>query len=289
MDPPHISQQTSTTLPLTGQLPAARDAPGPKALRRGLFGGPLQWLLEGPGWSVLRPAVDFVLLYAAVVLALGGVGAALHAPAMRAPLLFAAAAGDGAALPARAVPHASARAGARRGGAGRERRVGRGDDGRDARPVRQRARPEPGRLGAGVAVRAARGRRRACAAVARAALGARETARRQAGADHGRRPGRLAGGAAAGAPPRVRAGADRLPRRRSALDRRGRRARDAGAGHRRGSRRDRAQDRRAESDRGVLLRRRRARQPPDPALPGAGRRGLGRAADVRHDQQPRRL
>ena len=88
MDPPNISQQTSTTLPLTGQLPAARDAPGPKALRRGLFGGPLQWLLEGPGWNVLRPAVDFVLLYAAVILALGGVGAALHAPAMRVPLLF---------------------------------------------------------------------------------------------------------------------------------------------------------------------------------------------------------
>jgi exopolysaccharide biosynthesis polyprenyl glycosylphosphotransferase len=88
MDPPNISQQTSTTLPLTGQLPAARDAPGPKALRRGLFGGPLQWLLEGPGWNVLRPTVDFVLLYAAVIVALGGVGATLEAPAVRAPLLL---------------------------------------------------------------------------------------------------------------------------------------------------------------------------------------------------------
>jgi len=88
MDPPNISQQTSTTLPLAGQLPAARDAPGPKALRRGLFGGPLQWLLEGTGWSVLRPTVDFVLLYAAVVLALGGVDATLNAPAVRAPLLL---------------------------------------------------------------------------------------------------------------------------------------------------------------------------------------------------------
>jgi exopolysaccharide biosynthesis polyprenyl glycosylphosphotransferase len=88
MDPPNISQQTSTTLPLTGQLPGARDAPGPKALRRGLFGGPLQWLLEGSGWNVLRPAVDFVLLYVGVILALGGVGATLSAPAVRAPLLL---------------------------------------------------------------------------------------------------------------------------------------------------------------------------------------------------------
>jgi exopolysaccharide biosynthesis polyprenyl glycosylphosphotransferase len=88
MDTPHISQQTSTTLPLTGNLPATRDAPGPKALRGGIFGGPLQWLLEGPGWSVLRPAVDFVLLCAAVVLALGGVGGVLHVSAVRAPLLL---------------------------------------------------------------------------------------------------------------------------------------------------------------------------------------------------------
>jgi exopolysaccharide biosynthesis polyprenyl glycosylphosphotransferase len=88
MDPPNISQQTSTTLPLTGQLPAARDAPGPKALRRGLFGGPLQWLLEGPGWNVLRPTVDFVLLYAAVVVALGGLGATLSVPTVRTPLLL---------------------------------------------------------------------------------------------------------------------------------------------------------------------------------------------------------
>ncbi len=88
MDTPRISQQTSTTLPLTGQLPVARDAPGPKALRAGIFGGPLQWLLEGQGWSVLRPTVDFVLLYAAVAVALGGVSEALRAPAVQAPLLL---------------------------------------------------------------------------------------------------------------------------------------------------------------------------------------------------------
>ena len=88
MDPPRISQQTSsTTLPLTGQRPVARDAPGPKALRGGTFGGSLQWLLEGSGWSLLRPTVDFVLLCAAVALALGGVQETLHVSADRAPLL----------------------------------------------------------------------------------------------------------------------------------------------------------------------------------------------------------
>jgi exopolysaccharide biosynthesis polyprenyl glycosylphosphotransferase len=87
MDPPRISQQTSTTLPLTGQRPVARDAPGPKALRGGSFGGSLQWLLEGSGWSLLRPTVDFVLLCAAVVLALGGLQETLHVSASSAPLL----------------------------------------------------------------------------------------------------------------------------------------------------------------------------------------------------------
>jgi exopolysaccharide biosynthesis polyprenyl glycosylphosphotransferase len=88
MDPPRISQQTSTTLPLSGQIPVARDAPGPKALRGGSFGGSLQWLLEGAGWSMLRPAVDFVLLCVAVVLALGGGGEVLHVSAVQAPLLL---------------------------------------------------------------------------------------------------------------------------------------------------------------------------------------------------------
>jgi exopolysaccharide biosynthesis polyprenyl glycosylphosphotransferase len=88
MDQTRVTQQTSTTLPRAGQLPAARDAPRPKALRYGVFGGRLQWLLEGPGWSLLRPMIDFVLLCIAVVLALGGVGSALHVSAVRAPLLF---------------------------------------------------------------------------------------------------------------------------------------------------------------------------------------------------------
>ena len=88
MDPRHITRQTSTTLPLSGQLPATRDvAPQPRALRSGAFSGPLQWLLDGPGWSILRPAVDFVLLCVAVALALGGVHGVLYVSGVRSPLL----------------------------------------------------------------------------------------------------------------------------------------------------------------------------------------------------------
>src|SRR5271169_2695770 len=85
MDRTSITQQTSTTLPLHGEL--TRGAPRPKALGGGVFDGPLQWVLEGPGWVVLRPAVDFVLLCAAVVIALGGMHGVLSVSALRAPLL----------------------------------------------------------------------------------------------------------------------------------------------------------------------------------------------------------
>jgi exopolysaccharide biosynthesis polyprenyl glycosylphosphotransferase len=85
MDPTHISQQTTTTLPLQGEL--SRDAPQPKALRDGNFSGKLQWALEGPGWGLLRPTVDFVLLWVAVVFALEGVNETLHPSALRAPIL----------------------------------------------------------------------------------------------------------------------------------------------------------------------------------------------------------
>jgi hypothetical protein len=85
MDNPHISQQTSTTLPLRGKL--ARGAPRPTSLEDGSFSGPLQWALEGAGWGLLRPTVDFLLLCVAVVAALGGVDAAVHAPSDRASLL----------------------------------------------------------------------------------------------------------------------------------------------------------------------------------------------------------
>ncbi len=85
MDSTRITQQTSTTLPLRGEL--THDAPVPKALWRRSFTGPLQWLLEGSGWGVLRPAVDFILLWAAVVIALGGIGATTNVSSARAPLL----------------------------------------------------------------------------------------------------------------------------------------------------------------------------------------------------------
>ncbi len=85
MDPSRITQQTSTTVPLRGRL--TRDAPWPKALRPGTFRGPLQWALEGSGWTILRQTVDFIFLCAAVVVAQGGVSAVLHTPAPRAPLL----------------------------------------------------------------------------------------------------------------------------------------------------------------------------------------------------------
>ena len=82
-----ISRQTSTSLPLTGQLPVRRDAPFPHSLHRGAFKGPLQWLLEGVGWSILRPIVDLLLMYVGVFVALGGVGATFSVSAVRAPLL----------------------------------------------------------------------------------------------------------------------------------------------------------------------------------------------------------
>jgi exopolysaccharide biosynthesis polyprenyl glycosylphosphotransferase len=85
MDSTQITQQTSTTLPLRGEL--THEAPWPKALRGGSFRGPLQWALEGSGWGIIRPAVDFVLLWVAVIVALGGVHAVLHPPPLRAPLL----------------------------------------------------------------------------------------------------------------------------------------------------------------------------------------------------------
>ncbi len=71
MDRSSITQQTSTALPLSGN--GVRVAPPPTSLESGSFGGRLQWVLEGPGWDVLRPATDFALLCVAVVLALGGV------------------------------------------------------------------------------------------------------------------------------------------------------------------------------------------------------------------------
>ncbi|HEX8715293.1 MAG TPA: exopolysaccharide biosynthesis polyprenyl glycosylphosphotransferase [Solirubrobacteraceae bacterium] len=80
-----ITQQTSTTLPLQGEF--GRAAPQPKTLASRTFGGRLQWALEGRGWRVLRPAVDFVFLCLAVIVALG-VRSTFHPTSVRAPLLL---------------------------------------------------------------------------------------------------------------------------------------------------------------------------------------------------------
>jgi exopolysaccharide biosynthesis polyprenyl glycosylphosphotransferase len=79
-----ITQQTSTTLPLQGEF--GRAAPQPRALGGGTFRGPLQWALEGPGWRVLRPTVDFVFLCLALLMALGA-HRTFNAGSTRAPLL----------------------------------------------------------------------------------------------------------------------------------------------------------------------------------------------------------
>jgi exopolysaccharide biosynthesis polyprenyl glycosylphosphotransferase len=86
MDRTRITQQTSATAPAPcGEPPDA--APSPEALGSGSFQRPLQWALEGPGWGILRSALDFALVCAAVVVALGGVNPALEVPAATAPLL----------------------------------------------------------------------------------------------------------------------------------------------------------------------------------------------------------
>ncbi len=84
MPRPPITQQTSTTLSLQGEL--SRSAPPPSAIAGGTFRGPLQWALEGAGWRVLRPAVDLVLVCAAVVLAQGSLHATLYPSDVRMPL-----------------------------------------------------------------------------------------------------------------------------------------------------------------------------------------------------------
>ncbi len=82
-----VTQQTTTSLPLSGSLPATREAPRHEAARYYAFNRPLQWLLDGPGWSLLRPSVDFALLGVGVVLAIG-LHSTLHLSSVNAPLLL---------------------------------------------------------------------------------------------------------------------------------------------------------------------------------------------------------
>ncbi|HEV3095029.1 MAG TPA: sugar transferase [Solirubrobacteraceae bacterium] len=78
-----ITQQTTTGVPVAGRA-GARVAPRPRASHSGMFTGGLQTLLEGSGWTVMRLAVDFVMLWIALALALDG----LAVTATRAPLLM---------------------------------------------------------------------------------------------------------------------------------------------------------------------------------------------------------
>src|SRR2546423_11213394 len=85
MAPTSVTQQPSAALPLQGEL--ARAAPQPKPLAGRSLAGPLQWALEGPGWTLLRPATDFLLMWLALAIALAGEGGLLHAQAISQPLL----------------------------------------------------------------------------------------------------------------------------------------------------------------------------------------------------------
>jgi exopolysaccharide biosynthesis polyprenyl glycosylphosphotransferase len=86
MDRTGITQQTSTGVALRSEL--LHGAPRPRALRVGEpFAGPLQWALEGRGWRLLRPALDFVVLWVAVVISLGGINETIHVSEVSAPLL----------------------------------------------------------------------------------------------------------------------------------------------------------------------------------------------------------
>jgi exopolysaccharide biosynthesis polyprenyl glycosylphosphotransferase len=86
MDRARVTQQTtSSTISLRSEL--VHDAPSPRALRHGTFGGPLQWALEGSGWGIVRPIADFLMVCLAVLLAIGGFGSLVHINSLRGPLL----------------------------------------------------------------------------------------------------------------------------------------------------------------------------------------------------------
>jgi exopolysaccharide biosynthesis polyprenyl glycosylphosphotransferase len=78
-----ITQQTTTSLPVAGRA-GARSAPRPRLSHSGAFTGVAQALLEGAGWTIVRAAVDLLMLLLALVLALDGLGVTK----VRAPLLL---------------------------------------------------------------------------------------------------------------------------------------------------------------------------------------------------------
>jgi exopolysaccharide biosynthesis polyprenyl glycosylphosphotransferase len=87
MNRPRVTQQTSSTLPLSAQGSSARGSARLSSVWQASFSRPLQWLLEGPGWTVLRPTVDLIMVCLATVLALGGLHATWDVTSLDAPLL----------------------------------------------------------------------------------------------------------------------------------------------------------------------------------------------------------
>jgi exopolysaccharide biosynthesis polyprenyl glycosylphosphotransferase len=84
-----LRQSTQSALPLAGSQSALRDrARAGEAGRRrpAQPRGPLQRMLEGRGWNVVRAVSDFVMLWVAVIVALG-VSDLQHISADAAPLL----------------------------------------------------------------------------------------------------------------------------------------------------------------------------------------------------------
>ncbi len=89
MNLPKVTRQTNTSsLPLaTSQLSAGRRALQTEPTELVVAGGPLQWLLEGRGWDILRPTVDLVATCVATVVAIVAAGSNQNFAVERAPLL----------------------------------------------------------------------------------------------------------------------------------------------------------------------------------------------------------
>ncbi|MHB8491981.1 MAG: exopolysaccharide biosynthesis polyprenyl glycosylphosphotransferase [Solirubrobacteraceae bacterium] len=88
MNFPKVTRQTNaSTIPLNGQpaVPTRVIELEPTRLADG--GGPLQWLLEGRGWDIIRPVVDLLAACVATLVALGGIGGAAQVSGRGAPLL----------------------------------------------------------------------------------------------------------------------------------------------------------------------------------------------------------
>ncbi len=88
---PSVARQSNNpVLPLLRDSQAVRERAvggGRRTSARGLPGGTPQRLLEGRGFALLRAGTDLLLLYVAVIAALGGPAHVLKAPAETVPLL----------------------------------------------------------------------------------------------------------------------------------------------------------------------------------------------------------